>query len=477
MNVRVALRSAGLAFGLSTLVSAVAAVIAISLFSRLLPAWAFGEYAVVLAGGRTLCVLLYGWLRLATYRFLIGVADPKPLTRSTLGLYTWITVGLGLLGASLWLVPAGQVNLALICAVAASQAWYELNLEVLRAQRQSRTYLATVTARALLWIALGVFASHEVASAVPLVGAYCAASVLATSLQVPHWWASRATQPLQGTSLDLFAYGAPLAAVLICGMVLVHAGRFALGMFSSPEEAGAFAIASDVSIQILSLVAAGVSLALDNRANYAYETQGRRSAEQALKQASSLLYVLLLPAAAGAFAMRSTIATVVAGASVRTEVSYYLAMLIPASMLWVAREYGLIRVFAIVKRTRLVILPSLVGAVLTVVVNGLVTPTWRGGAGVAFGLGAAASFAFLFVRSMRLLTVSIPARMLFGAIVSSGGLAAAITIVSQTTSFDLPIKVFVEFASGLLAYVFLMRLIVGKHIISHLLSGEPSNES
>jgi len=314
-------------------ISGVINFFALALYTRLLSPEEYGHYALVIAGVGLANAVLFQWLRLGLLRFLPAYKEKREVFLSTLLVAFWRLVGVtGLLGgATLLLVTDPVVRGLLVLGVGLLwvQAWFELNLTLVRSQLSPKLYGLLAIAKAALSLTLGGLLAYLGFGAFGLLGGMIFGTLLPALWATVHEWKGiRFDLVNKRIFRELLVYGLPLTATFALSFVVSSSDRFLLGWLKGSEATGLYTAGYNLAQQSLGTLMMVVNLAAYPLATQALEQKGKEGARSQLSHNAIALLAIGLPAMVGLAVLAPNVAGVVLGKAFRKMA----AALIP----WVA---------------------------------------------------------------------------------------------------------------------------------------------
>jgi O-antigen/teichoic acid export membrane protein len=343
----------------------------------LLVAWflgpqAFGIYAI----GATLLVLLNAafldWVKLSAVRFYTKDSETRITVRRSLdSLFTYSVLGMAAVAFSGWLVGVNArlplIMMAATVAAAIGGGLFDYTQAIARARQDDAAYARLVIVKnglALLLMVAGAwwFQSPALVMAGAAVSSFLAVGALWRRLQD----APFALRPPEKQQALVFAhYAAPLivANVLYATIPLLNrvimADRFGL------DEAGIFALASDIGFKLLCTTSAAFEI-LTLPAVVAIAERGTLSdAYKAISRNSVIGLAVMLPLATGFVLVLPAFEQVIVPPAFRGRFSDYIIWLMPAFLALCLAQTCFSPVFMVARQTRVALLTG----ALAVLVN------------------------------------------------------------------------------------------------------------
>lgn len=370
--------------------------LAIAVYTRLLPPEEYGQYALVIAWVGFVNAILFQWLRLGLLRFLPGYQENNRATflGTILVAFLGITVTtavIGLFALMFWPTTELLELFILGFGLLVLQAWYELNLELLRSKLAPLTYGMVSLVRAVLALMLGWYLAVRGLGAAGLVIG------LVGGFLIPGMWAVR--RDWQGVSVKgfdratlkkLLVYGLPLTATFALNFVVSSSDRIMLGWLKGTEAAGLYAVGYDLAQQTLVMLMMVVNLAAYPLAVRSLEQRGIETARLQLQQNCTVLLAIAMPAATGLAILAPSIAHVLLGEAFRETARGIVPIICLGAFVMGLKAYYFDLSFQLGQQTQGQVWVALVSAIINLCLNLWWIPT--------FGLyGAAYATLFAYV--------------------------------------------------------------------------------
>lgn len=386
--------------------------------ARMLGPADFGRFALATAGAVVLNTILFEWLRLSATRFYSArVREAEPWIRQGLDRAYWV-IALALfataalcagLGIAVNPTPEGRLVMTAGTMVAAiGIGLFDYHAALARARFIGSAYLRLVVWKNVLafvlmagtawlfpqpvWVLIAGGLSQFLA--VLPMRKILGDGLLGHAPALPH---GRARETLR-----LFAaYGLPLIAANAVYQIMPFLNRAAIAGTAGFAEAGYFALAADLGSRAFSTLGAALDLLLFQIAVQAEEHHGREAAETQVARNIAIVVALLLPCAAGYWAVTPALQALIVPEEFRGPFADYTDLLIPGLFCLSIMNFALNPIFQIRRRTSPVVAAALIGLAVNAV--GLVLlPRMMGPQGVAVAqtLGLVAAVAVLGLRAL-----------------------------------------------------------------------------
>lgn len=385
----------------------------------LLIAWllgpeAFGVFALATAGAVVLNTLLFEWLRLSATRFYsVRVRADEPWIRHGLD-RAYAVLALGLFaaamlcaGLSLTIDPGTGSRTALTAGAALAALGigvFDYHAALARARFDGGLYLRLVAVKNALAFVLMTGTAWFLPQPIWVLIAAGASQFLAvvlmrTALADPALPVLRVR--LRQTWRLFLVYGLPLIAANAIYQIMPFLNRAVLATQSGFAEAGYFALAADVTARALGTLGTALDLLLFQLAVRAEEHEGQAAAEAQIGRNAAVVVALMLPCAAGLWAVLPALQALVVPEAYRGPFALYAGLLIPGLFCLALVNFALNPIFQIRRKTMPVIAAALAGLAANglglLVLPGLVGPS---GIALAQSLGLAVATLVLALRAL-----------------------------------------------------------------------------
>jgi O-antigen/teichoic acid export membrane protein len=376
------------------------------LVARFLGPDEFGRYAIAMAIAVIVNTVLFEWLRLSATRFYSErTAREDASIRATLEfgfgaliLVMVLLVGFGLLAG----VDAGGLSPVLLAAAAASGVGlglYEYHAALARARFASGTFARLATAKNVLYFALMVGGAFWFRDATIVVGG-SALGAIGAVLAVRGLLADPGVRKFDHVDPRIarvfLGYAVPLVIASALYQMMPFLNRTWLASRDGFAEAGYFSLASDVGTRIVQTIGSALDIFLFQIAVRTEEASGRARAEEQITANLAVVVAVLLPCAAGFWAILPSVEALVVPAAYRGHFAAYAGLLIPALLAISIVQYALNPILQLRRRTA----PAIAAATCGLAVNGaalVFLPEWLGPHRAALGqvIGSLAALAVL----------------------------------------------------------------------------------
>lgn len=352
--------------------------LAISVYSRLLTPDEYGRYALVIAWVGLLNVVFFQWLRLSLLRFLpTHLENPEPLLSTVLAGFSVLALlsgALGLLLAIFWPDPEWRGLILFSVLLLWVQAWFELNLELVRSRLQPVRYGLMSGVKAVSALALGTLAVHWGMGAYgPLFGLLVGMLLAGLSWGWLEWKGTKFV--VSGPLLREFLYyGLPLSTTAILGFVVSASDRFLISAFLDEGSVGTYAVGYDLAQQTLTVIFMTINLAATPLAIKALEKKGVEAARHQFTENGRLFLYVTLPTAVALVVLKEPLFHTIVGVKYQEMALEVFPWIVIAAFLQGLKSYYVDSVFYLTKRTMLQVWTVVPSAVLNIILNLLLIP-------------------------------------------------------------------------------------------------------
>ncbi|MGQ9738917.1 MAG: oligosaccharide flippase family protein [Armatimonadota bacterium] len=327
--------------------------LAIAVYTRLLSPEEYGRYALVIAGAGFANVVLFQWLALALLRYVPGHDTPLYLMATAKAIYRWLVLATAIGGLLLipWVPQSWQLLFAGGLVLLWAQAWFEINLQVLRAKLAPVAFGIASGLKAVLAIVTGVslLKWYPVALA-PIVG-HIVGFLLGSAVPWRSLWQGVRVRDDRRIAVQIMQYGVPLSATLALSYLLNSSDRFLIAYFIGDHAAGVYAAGYDLASQILLVLMVIINTAAFPLILNDLEQRGIEPARQQLSRNIFLLLAVATPFTAGMVLFAPEVARTVLGQRFQETATSLIPWIAIASLFNGLRSYHFDLAFQVGKST------------------------------------------------------------------------------------------------------------------------------
>ncbi len=436
------------------------------IFTRLLPAQAYGQYALIMAAVILGHSVLYQWLQQGLLRFYI--AHPKQ-QHQFLGTVFYIYLAISILIAgtatacSAFLqTPTAEHLLAIAVIVLCLHAFHELNLQLSVVKGQPKYFAFYGFLKSALGLACGVLFIYQGLSVAGALLGILAGLTSTCVLGLYRDWPFPARKHFRRQILrELLHYGLPLIASSALAYLISNSDRFMLAYLINVEAAGKYAAGYDLASYTLIVLMVIINTAAYPLAVKALEEKGAEPARKQLAANFTLLWAIALPSSVGLALLASPIAQLLLGEEFRIAASALIPWIAMAVLLNGLKAFYFDISFQFGKKTGLQFWSVLLAVLLNLVLNYLWIPKY-GMQGAAFASIAAFTSAILvsYALGRKIFPLPIPWADTFKIILATLFMAAALISLPVTPNLA---GLVLSIAAGSLVYTSLILLLDVAH--------------
>jgi len=350
-------------------------LIALAIYTHLLGPDEYSRYALVIYGVGLANTLLYWWLRLSLIRF----ASRHIPSNASVFMATLLT-GFGLASgvaalitfAAVQFIDDTHLRLIIIFSLLLlwAQAWYELNLELIRS-RFSPTYYGVLSlARAVLALLIGASLAWAGYAAWGLLTGFFVSMLLPGIWEVLKSWRSLHLKECDYGLLRRFlSYGLPLIGVFGLEYVISSSDRFMLGWLVGTASTGTYSAAYDLINQSLIMLMNVIYLAGYPLIVKALESEGEQAARTLLTKHFTLLLMIGLPATILVSILASGISGTILGSDFQRDAAAIIPLVALGTLFSGLKVFYFDIGFQLANRTSRQLLVVAVPALLNVLLN------------------------------------------------------------------------------------------------------------
>lgn len=334
----------------------------------------FGRFALTLAVGGALQMLLFEWIRQSAIRFYSQRSRvDQPQLRSTLdvsflAIAAVVSVGVCLaMAAGLdFHMPNSLVGLAVAASIV--NGLFDYNTAMVRARFDDVLYGRLVLTKnlvALVCTAGGALVFRSATMALVGVCISMAGSLVAFRASLADANASpRLAQ--RGNGRVFFGYAAPIVVANLLYILLPLLNRALVARYYGFAETGQFSLAFDIGSRVTNSIGSALDVVLFQLAVRAAETHGDTHGHQQVARNMSAVFAILTPACAGVWLILPSLEQLVVPVEYRGPFRSYLSVLLLGQFLFGLINYAINPVFQIAKRTMPLIIAAVVGGLADV---------------------------------------------------------------------------------------------------------------
>jgi O-antigen/teichoic acid export membrane protein len=351
------------------------AFLAIAVYTRLLSPDEYGQFAIVVALVGLFNTIIFYWLRVGVARFWAANEKQRSMFLSTLAVgFASLLIFSFICGVLIFFLASnylGGLKLFVLGMLYLTiQAWFDLNLELLRAQLRPIGYGILFSLKALLSFLLGCFFVFLGMGAAGLLVGILLGTLFPTFFLIFREWNVIRIHLVNFSLLSkLVHFGLPLTLTFALNFIVNTSDRLLIGWLLGSVETGLYSVAYDLTHQAIGVLCMFVSLSTYPIIVRALEQEGIDAARQHLYQHAILIFFVLFPAVAGIIILSSNIAEVLIGQAFQKAARDIIPWIAIASFLGFAKSQYIDLVFSLSKRTLMLVWSSGAAAILNIILN------------------------------------------------------------------------------------------------------------
>jgi O-antigen/teichoic acid export membrane protein len=291
-------------YAVSNMLSGIASLLSIIIFSRLLSAEGYGQFTVVLAMVSVCQTAVFSWIQASITRLLPDQSDHTGYNRfaecvrfgfilsATIVAFAWMVAVAAFkpLPDQMVMSMAGLSVLLCNAWASAGQAW---NRVTERPWRFSMSL--SVQAFGGLAFAMVGLAWQPGEPLVPLAAVGAASLLAALIAHIPLAGGSGGLRVIQPQLRRMLAYAGPLTAVSLVWVILAAADRLLIASILGPAAAGAYSIAASLASRAVGLLLLPISLSTRSLVFVEFGQRGAEAATELLQKVANWLMAVGLP--------------------------------------------------------------------------------------------------------------------------------------------------------------------------------------
>ncbi|MCP4549899.1 MAG: lipopolysaccharide biosynthesis protein [bacterium] len=364
---------------LARIVPGAVSLLAIYVYSHLLPSEEMGHYALVLTGMDFGHRLFFIWLQMGLVRYLPAFADRRDtfLSTVTVGylISVAVTVVVGLValiaqpkGIPLTLIGAGILLLW-------SNTWFELNLELARADLKPWRFGFLELVRTILSLGLGGFLAWRGYGALGvLIGLIVGRIIPMLVFVFGSWRGVRLRLVDWGIFRQLLHYGKPMIINYPAAWIVDFSDRFLLGELIGTEATGLYSPGYDITRFSLMLMGSVIHLAAFPVNVHALEDGGVRRCVRSMRQNLLALLLVALPVTVAFIMLAPNIATTILGEEYQATAIRLIPFMAVGMFFYVLRAYYVNYAFMLTGRLVFQMWITIAAAAVSVCLNLVLIP-------------------------------------------------------------------------------------------------------
>lgn len=354
---------------------ALASVIALMVFTRLMTPGQFGEYSLTVTVAATLVAILANFLVIGLGRFEPAAfsENEKEVLHSTV-LATALVISGGvacliyLLGIFNFL-PDISIHYLYLVVIFHASLFMTLSQKLINANLLPKRYGLSMALKNIILLVLGV-ASLKYGFGVQAVLISVAISYLLACLPALGLWKKTILKCFSIETLKtLWSYGAPLTLLYLFVMIISFSDRIFIDVMLGSSHVGLYSAAYDLTQYTIGLVASIIHLSAFPIILKAYEENGTESARFLLASSFKILLLIMIPVTFGFVTLREEIATMFLGDAYSSAALTLIPLLAISVLVSTLKSYHFDYTFQLTKNTLFQTVPPLIAAIINCILN------------------------------------------------------------------------------------------------------------
>lgn len=358
------------------LLPAVASLLSIVIFTRLLSPAEYGVYSLTMVFSTTLATVFTSWIVISTGRFLPACTneiEEQDLLSSIRFIFIVVAVFVLLLFCFLYLnkaVIGFSVIYSLAAVLCVFSAWNNLNLTIINAKLSPSRYGIALCIKNITLILFGMVAVVFGFGANGVLVSAIIAAFLSSLIAKKYWKGSNKKYSLDSAMIKkLFSYGAPLTFLYLFAMLISFSDRFFIDHMINSKAAGLYSVGYDLTEYSLGVIGSVIHLSIFPIIVKTYEREGEDAARKEIAKTLKLLIFLMTPATLGFIAISNDIAHLFLGDAFVNDARKVLPWIAIATFFSSMKSYYFDYAFQLKKTTWLQAIPVIIAGVVNLILN------------------------------------------------------------------------------------------------------------
>lgn len=359
---------------------AIASLVTLMLFTRLMSPAQFGEYSLTVNVTTTMVAILGNFLVIGLGRFepaAVTVAEKSKLHSTVIVTSIAVSVAVAVLIGLLKifnLLPALSVDYSFLATLFFITLFMQLSQQLINANLKPKAYGVSLAIRNILLLAAGsacLIAGYEVFG----VLASLAVATLLAALPAIGLWGRATWRGFDFSELKkLWAYGAPLTLLYLFVMIIGFSDRIFIDVMLGSDAVGLYSAGYDLTQYSIAIVASIVHLAAFPIILKAFESEGQVKAKELMSTSLRMLLLVMLPVSMGFIAIKEEISSVFMGSGFSETAVMIIPILALSVLVSSVKSYYFDYAFQITKTTWLQTIPPMLAALVNCIFNYYLIP-------------------------------------------------------------------------------------------------------
>ncbi|WP_281248217.1 lipopolysaccharide biosynthesis protein [Seinonella peptonophila] len=356
---------------------------AIAVYTRLASPDVYGQFVMILAVVEFLNAIMFQWIRFGILRYaqryskdyrvdFLNTIVVLFFTMLILTLILFIFVYLCSIDIGKW----GEYwffSIILLWIL----AWYDLNLELLRADLFPKFYGWIVISRSILTFTCTVMMLiFGIGANGFIIGMMVGMLFPMLFVMKRNWIGIRFPEINSTICKEMITYGLPLTITFSTHFLMVSSDRLLLGWLQGSSESGLYSAAYDLTQQTLLLIMTIINLSAYPIVVRTLENEGVKETKKRLRQYTTSLFFVSIPATAGYIILSPNISRLFLGSNFIEASLIIMPLIALTAFLQGIKQYYLDLSFQLAQRTWFQIWPNMLAASTNIALNFFWIPKW-----------------------------------------------------------------------------------------------------
>lgn len=354
---------------------ALASVIALMVFTRLMSPGQFGEYSLTVNIASTAVAVLANFLIIGLGRFepAVKTSEERVNLHSTIIITAFIVnLFLILLVAILSLtsfLPNLSVDYFFVVVIFFLTTYLTLSQTLMNANLKPMKYGASLALKNILLLLLGSIGLLLGYGVTAVLASLAFASLIAAIPAVSLWEKITLKRYDFNILKQIWSYGAPLTLLYVFVMIISFSDRIFIDIMLGDSDVGLYSASYDLTQYTLGVIATIIHLAAFPIILKTYEREGDKKARMLLSTTIRMLLFLMIPITIGFISIKEEFAAIFLGEAFFSS-SIVLVPILAFSILFLSiKSYYFDYTFQLTKTTWLQTIPPLIAAIINCILN------------------------------------------------------------------------------------------------------------
>lgn len=444
----------------SKFVPAIASMLAIVLYTRLLSPQEYGRYSLTIAVAMGMNAVLFQWLNLALARYIPEHKAEEQNRWLSSAVFGWACLA-ALTFVLMCLLPLPQwfpdvaIIFACLALLAAAQGWFDLSIRLDNIKLNPLRYGIASAVKSALALIGGLAAFYLGLGVEGILTALIFSLLLATLFQCSIWNKVRLSEVRLSLLQQMFSYGAPLTLTFLMIFFIDVSGRLFLNHYLGAHSVGIFSAAYEFTQYVIGTLLIVVHLAAFPLVMARYAEEGEAGAQLQLKTTFELVIALALPVCAGFALLAPEVTQVFLGEAYREDAAAVIPFIALALLFSVVKSYYFDYAFQLAKSTLYQLASVTIAAFSVVIANMLLIPLYGlHGAAYASCIGFAVALLMSIALGRKVFRMpSLPYAAMAQVLIATAAMAAVVALVRFEPSIG---SMIFKVTAGTVMYLFVL---------------------